>query len=175
MNIHDFRAKIGNLAKGNRFKVNIVAGPPGSGIWNPFILRDFEFMASDVVMAGRTLEVEPYRYWGPSFSAPNQTDAHDFSVTFYNDATMSQLRFFHSWMDFIHGNGTYDFNFMNEYTTTVNIQKYTDTDPDKPVFTFIYKKAYPVTIQDVPLAWADEEILKTTVNFTYVDYDIVQQ
>lgn len=172
MNIHEFRSNIGNLAKGNRFKVSIYPKTVSS-FWNTDLMRSFNFMASDVVMAGRTLEVESYRYWGPSFNAPNQTDAHDFAITFYNKSNMEQVLFFHKWMDYIHGDGTYDFRFMNEYVATVEIAKYTDTKPDEPEFRFLYKSAYPVTIQDIPLAWADDEVLKTTVNFTYVDYDII--
>lgn len=173
MDVSAFRSQLApvSLTLANRFRVTINAS--GGGFqWNTDFLRSLTFLAADAVMAGRTMEVETYRYWGPYFDAPVQTNSNDFQVSFYTKDNMNELKFFHRWMDYIHGDGSWDMRWMNQYTTSIIIEKLSAVEGKEPTMTMTYLKAYPVAIQDVNLAWADEELLRTQVTFTYVDYNV---
>jgi hypothetical protein len=173
MNIHEFRSKLGptSLAKNNRFMVNIFPVPGLAGS-NPLFLNDLRFMASDAQMAGRTMETETFRYYGPSFDAPIITNANDIQIMFYTKEGMDEYKYFHAWMDFIQGDD-YNMRWMNEYVTQVRIDKLSEVEGQGVKMSVIYNKVYPVAIADTPLSWMDEEMFKTSVTFTYVDYTIV--
>jgi hypothetical protein len=91
---------------------------------------------------------------------------------FYTKESMDEYRYFHKWMDFIQGED-YDLRWMNEYVTQIRIDKLSEVEGQDIKMSVVYKKAYPVSIADSPLSWMDEELFKTSVTFTYVDYDII--
>lgn len=177
MNIHDFRARIAptTLAFSNRFMVTINMGGDGFN-WRPDMLESMRFMASDVQLAGKTLETEMFRYWGPSFNAPIQTKHGDLQISFYTKDDMREWLYFQDWMNYIHGDGQYDFRWMNQYVTSITIEKFSEiaSDGETPDITLIldFNKAYPVGITDVPLTWVDTELFKTAVQFSYTNYKI---
>lgn len=164
MNIHEFRSKLGpkSLAKSNRFRMVIPSAPVAVSS-----LQDFSFLISDAVIPGKNLELETFRYYGLSFENPVHVKENPFSITFYVQDSLEQYNFFFDWLKYIYGDGSYDMRFKTEYATEIILEKLSEVGPETVTRTFKFRKAYPTSIQDQPLTWGDDEVMKTTVNFTY--------
>lgn len=136
-------------------------------------MRDLRYMITDAVIPSRSLDLETFRYYGLNFESPVQTKQTIFSITFYVHDGMEQYRFFYDWVDYIHGSGSYDMLFREEYTTTVLLEKLSEVGPEPTVtMTTKFNKAYPFSIQDQAFTWGDDEVVKSTVNFTYHGYTL---
>lgn len=175
-NIVDWRARVGQLAKNNRFRVRInpatnIAGDHFLQLNGVNTLRDLEFHCTDTEIAGRSLLTNDVRYYGPASKSPHQTQYTDLAMTFYTRENMREHKFFHQWMDFIHGYGSYDLRFPDQYRTEITIEKLSEVKNNVQL-TMTLKKAFPINISAVPLSWAEETFVRTTVQFGFTEFEI---
>jgi hypothetical protein len=106
-------------------------------------------------------------------------DRADF--TFYVNHEYSQIRFFESWMKYIvneqfsAGIDKRTFTsrsiYPNQYCTDgLTITKFEKDDLNKLQYKFI--KAFPISINSIPVSYESSNLLKVTVSFTYSRYYI---
>ena len=166
-NIQKFRSNA-DLAKNSRFQVLLfpprIAGgrPPGELM----TLR-----CTDAEISGQSLQTMDFRYYGPSFKTPNQVIYSDLTLMFLTDVRMTERLFFYDWFRFITGNGSYDFAYRNEYSTEIRVEKMDERN--NVVLGVKVKDAYPINIMPMPVSWADEGFLRTSVQFAYTDYEFI--
>lgn len=173
-NITTFRANMGpkGLAKINRFEVTVDGSPSEFMASTLEIRRNLIFKCGDAELAGRSLSAAEIRYYGPIMRLPYHTTFPDVTLNFYTQDDMSELKFFHDWMTFIAGDGTYDMRFPNEYRTTMTVAKL--DEQNNTVLTLRLNKAYPVNINPVPLSWGDEGFVRTIIQFSFQEALIEQ-
>jgi len=133
--ILDWRSKISGragLAKSARFRVSIM---PNQGFLagQQDFLRNFPFYCADAELAGISLNTSDARIYGPMFKTPNQVAFNDFTLHVLTSEGMFERVFFGEWLNFISGDGTFDFRFRNEYATTVVLEKFTEKATGTPV------------------------------------------
>lgn len=165
-NIQTFRTNA-NLAKTSRFQA-LVYPIPALGGRN---LDLFRLRCTDAEIGGQALQTMDIRYYGPSFKAPNQAMFSDLTLVFLTDVNMKERKYFDNWFNVITGNGSYDFAFPNEYQTRLEVEKMDEFN--NVVLKVKINKAYPINIMPMPMSWADEGFLRTSVQFAYSDYEIV--
>ena len=110
------------------------------------------------------------------------------SFTFYVDHDYKIINFFEKWIGYITGdNGTptsvendgrdinslspnyfYRVNFPTLYQTSIYIKKF-EKDYDR-VLEYRFLKAYPVSINTMPITYEASQLLKCTVNFNFSRY-----
>lgn len=121
-------------------------------------------------------------------------DRADF--TFYVNDQYLQLKYFEFWMSYVANeqkaageNGgvksdTYNYrmNFPDNYRTDIFISKFERDfggykaqpgqlqDEPKSKLTYVFKDAYPISINSIPVSYDSSEVLKCTVSFTYSRY-----
>ena len=118
-------------------------------------------------------------------------DRADF--TFYVDDQYLQLKYFEYWMTYVadeQKNSTvrggvdsptynYRMNFPDNYRVdAIRISKFerdfgglkTQNDQPKSKLTYVFKDAYPISMNSIPVSYDSSEVLKCTVSFTYSRY-----
>lgn len=167
-----FRADLKQgLAKGNRFEVMIIPPPslikaigmPDSG---------FKFRCSDAELAGQSLNTMDFRYYGPMFKTPNQAIYSDLNLTFLTDENLRERMYFYDWYRYIIGQGSYDFEFPENYRCRIILDKINEFNNITMSCAFI--DAFPINIAPIPLSWADDNFIRTMVQFSYTDTTFIR-
>lgn len=170
MDISEFRSKLKiEPAKSSRFMVNIMHPP---GLASSPVSEGLKFMAYEASMSGHSLETETFRYYGPYSEIPYQSKVTDLEISFYtDDEFLAEWHYFLNWIGFVHGSGSYDFNFPNEYQTTIEVEKLAETGAVASKMQFLH--AYPINVSEIPLEWGDDDFIAIRVQFAFTDYKIV--
>lgn len=172
-NINDFRSSIGrgrDFAKAARFAVQI------GRISNLF--KDLIFMCETAEMPGRALILNDYRYYGPNFKMPHQSEYTEINFSFYVSDIMREKELFDNWIAYINPKNNYNFRFRNEYSTDVNIYQYSEISGQSgPEATYkaTLRQAYPINVQALPLSWSEDNIHRLAVTFAYTDWVTVKE
>lgn len=128
--------------------------------------------------------------YGPLERHPYNVNYEEISLTFIMDARTEIHKFFYDWSNSIfnfkgkggmaaqEGGGpsainnalVYEVGYKEKYSVDMDINVYKDTG----ALTMSAKlyKAFPMAMPAIPMAWGDSEIVKLTVPFTYLDFDI---
>lgn len=179
-NINDFRATIArgrDFSKAARFAVQI------GRISNLF--SELIYMCETAEMPGRALVLNDYRYYGPNFKMPHQSEYTEINFSFYVSDIMREKELFDNWLSYINPKNSYNFRFRNEYSTDVNIYQYSEIGESyitgrgaegrlemKSVSTYraTLRQAYPINVQPLALSWAEDNIHRLQVTFAYTDW-----
>jgi hypothetical protein len=183
MNVAGFLTQIdkaGGLARPNLFQVQIYVGAlianakEGAGGWIT------EYAGVDAAGAGLRLalmctagELPGFQYatdqqhlYGPKFSFPTLPQYSDLTLTFFVGQDMMEKLFFDAWMFMIMEPTTNNFNYIDEFSTMIDIMQLDDQDDAPYVTTLI--DAYPISISAMRVDWANNnEVHKMDVTFTY--------
>jgi hypothetical protein len=116
------------------------------------------------------------------------------SFTFYVDQDYGIIEFLEGWMNYIVNensqskylseNASYRMNFRNDYAGTIAISKFernmgqvinTGKNAGTPSLNatrmdYNFVKAYPISIDSMPVSYEGSTVLKCIVNFTYIRY-----
>jgi hypothetical protein len=163
-----FRAvisKYGDLAKQCLFMVRINRATLPSGE-----LADLSFLCEQAEMPGRNIETMEYRTGGSTYRTPFISVYNDITLTFVVRDNMAEKDFFDAWMQIINPVEFYDFNYRDEYRSTIDIYQYAADGTSRNTLRATYQMrlidAYPVSILPLPLAWGEEGFHRLAVQFT---------
>ena len=183
LSMNDFKtesSRYGGLAKSSRFAVRIMPAIVHLDMSYGQIMRDFTYLCEAAELPGRGFLSLDVRYYGPSQKLPYQTQYEDTTLTFLCRSESYERQFFDDWMEAINPTNTYDFNYRKDYETTIEIMQFaeygtsTGSGPNTTPATYpkeTYKitllNAYPTLINPQPMTWADDQIQRLAVTFTY--------
>jgi hypothetical protein len=74
--------------------------------------------------------------------------------------------FFDDWMEVINPVKTFNFQYRDNYNSTVKIHQFSEFS-DTSVYSFVFDEAYPILVSPQPATWADDNFHRLTVSFTY--------
>lgn len=178
--------KYEGLAKSSRYAVRIV--PVGSlltSLGYGDFLRDFTYLSDSAEMPGRAFMSVDVRYYGPNFKLPFQSQYEDMSITFLCRTQSFERQFFDDWMEIINPTNLWDFNYRDSYKAKIEIFQLamhgettssgagrpdTPATAPKPTYKWTVWDAYPVTINPQPVTWADDNIQRLSIGFTYTKW-----
>jgi hypothetical protein len=198
--IEEFKARIedGGILQNNKYDVNIFF-PQNSGmqgtkintggaeVYSADISQDLSFRTINATLPGIALRtVDSARYGlGIQEKMVFSGNYTDIDLTFVCDKFGDAYRFWYSWLNYIFsvsGQTTrntvsninanrpfYTAQYKDLYAATVVITVY---DPYGEVaLTYYLYKAFPVSLNDVPLSWADKDgILKITTKISFREW-----
>ncbi len=193
----------GGVLQNNKFVVTIMPPSlNGRGVPQPqYISGDYltngflQFRAEEVKLPGASLEVfNNHRYGlGIQQKFPTNINFTDLNVTFLEDNKGRIYQYMTSWMNSIFDHGapsmglisSYEVAYKDDYATDIfvsvynNEGTYTGTPgtnssiPDEPVVTVVFKEAYPIAVNDIPLSWENKSsLVKVSVTLAYTDFYI---
>ena len=133
------------------------------------IVGDLSYLCEITDMPGRSFDTHPIRYYGPSQDLPINTRYDAIDMQFMCRNARLERDFFDSWMEVVNPVSTYDFNFVDEYSATIdvlNIHAVGESSPSVEYWLRLHK-AYPVQILEQPLSWSSQDHEVIGVRFAY--------
>lgn len=117
-------------------------------------------------MPGFQFATDKARIYGPEFTQPTMQQYQDITLSFYVGSDMFEKFFFDAWMFSIADAFTNDFNYRNEYATSIDIAQYDETGYCTYVSHLL--SAHPVALNQLELSYSDSDAIhKLGVTFTY--------
>lgn len=174
----------GSLTRGCRFAVTV--RPPATMKSFPI---DLHYMCEVAELPGRSFNVVQARYYGPSQLFPTNTEYQPITLSFLCRADSRERRFFDDWMDIINPTDSFNYAYPNEYWSQIDVFQYTEYADPSPLgplssiplvgmtltphisYQWSLIKAYPVAVSAQPVNWADQEVLRLSVTFTYKNWE----
>lgn len=173
-------SQFGGLAKSARFAVRINPARVHLNQGYGQLLRDFTYLCEAAELPGRGFMSLDVRYYGPNQKLPFQTQYEDTTMTFLCRSESFERQFFDDWMENINPTNSFDFNYRAEYETKIEIMQLaeygttTGAGPSSSTATYpkqTYKitlfNAYPTLVNPQPVTWADDQVQRLGVTFTY--------
>lgn len=182
----DFRSKLdmlGGPAKNCRFAVRIMPEGSGSDGRGHFlatqgygnVLNDMTYLCESVNFPGRGFDFMEARYYGPPLFLPyNSKYSNDCTLTLLTRANAVERQLFDDWLEVINPTNLFDFNYATDYYCRIQIFQFKEisnkterpTEPE-PSYMWELKQAWPISVNEQAVTWADNDILRLQVTFTY--------
>jgi hypothetical protein len=186
LDINTFNSAINNagqFAKGCRFLA--VIQPPNT-IGN--MPSDLHLMCEAVELPGRGFNVTETRYYGPSMSFPNNTMYNTANMSFLCRTNSPERFFFDEWMEYINPTSTFNFAYPQDYWARILIYQFSEYGKENPgssgkkmnpteklipkaIYGWTLHKAWPTLVNPQQMSWADNDILRLQVTFSYKYWD----
>jgi hypothetical protein len=168
-----FNAQYGQPAKNCRFAVVIT--PPlifPALSKNTTVAQDLTYMCESAEMPGRAFLNVDLRHYGPSFKLPFQSKYEDSNMVFICRSKTYERQFFDDWLSAINPVDSFDFNYRNEYSTSIRIFQLSEeasasNGQADANYAFTLHNAYPILVNPQPHTWADDQITRLGITFTY--------
>jgi hypothetical protein len=139
------------------------------GVTQKSALEGLSLQCEATELPGKTLTTADIRYSGPTFKVPYHTIMNDITLTFLCASDMWEKRLFDLWMSFIQNDYTYDIRFKDEYVTDIHIIQRDANNKKK--FEVKLLRAFPLSVNQIQLAWASEDVARLSVTFSYERID----
>ena len=139
-----------------------------------------------MLFRSRGFNVTETRYYGPSMSFPNNTMYGGAATMSFICRTNSPERmFFDEWMDLINPTSTFNFEYPSNYWGEIDIYQLSEfgtgntrtaKDPtvklsQQAAYAWTLRKVWPTLIAPQQVTWADQDVLRLQVTFTYKYWD----
>lgn len=169
---------LGGPAKQCRFAVRILPATSNNFLvangMAPF-MRDLTYLCESAELPGRGFDYAQVRYYGPNLNLPyNSKYADELTLTFLCRADSVERQFFDDWMDIINPINSFDFSYPENYYCEIQLYQLAEYSfmqnmPTAPVANYQWSavQAWPILVNAQPVTWADQDILRLSVTFTY--------
>lgn len=158
-----------SIAKSCRFSVRIFQ--PVGLVSVGGLPQNLTYLCEAAELPGRAFTNVDLRYYGPQQKLPINTMYEDINMTFICRSEMAEREFFDDWMELINPTTSYDFNYRNNYSTTIEIFQHAEYGGEDgqmdTTYQFTLFDAFPIFVNPQPVVWADDSIQRLVVTFTY--------
>ena len=163
--INDFKSTFSkDLARPARFDVNI----PIPLTLIPYVssAKNLVYRCENANLPGRTFATTEQKIGSnPIEKYPYQTTFNDMDLTFIMDDDMQQKVFFDAWLNYINPLYNYNMRYKSDYSTVITVNQYDVTN--QLSYSINLYDAYPVSMNQMDLSWAEEGYHKLSVTFAY--------
>lgn len=193
--LDDFKNTIVQIAKPNRFTVEIVYNESvyDNPKADPFVdimtegattfLKELQYLVQDASIPNRTQNNITVKYHGMKLELPGDFDHTDLTVKFINRANWRPREFFFTWMEMIQSTSTWSF-FSEGVNKRLNstlifqifpkiIVRQIGNSEEEILATYVFYNAFPKELSDIRLSMSDENIETFDVTFAYSHYERV--
>jgi hypothetical protein len=125
-----------------------------------------DFMCMKAELPGKSFSVSDVRTYGAFFQMPYVDTYSNITLTFIVGKDMIERHFFDAWSYTIQDPSTSDFNYVNEYGTTMDVYQLDEFDQANYGIRFF--QCWPITIGAMGLAYDERNSFHTlAITFTY--------
>lgn len=192
LSMNDFLGAISKLnypARSCRFMVKII--PPSQNFSK--YGQGLHYVCDAAELPGRGFDMTEVRYYGPGQSLPNNTLYSQTNLSFICRTDSLERQFFDDWMDYINPTTTFNFEYANNYYSNVYIYQFAEHSTKAPpverdqtniiaipradnfapdiIYGWTLRRAWPMLVAPQPVTWADNDILRLQVTFTFKNWD----
>jgi len=166
--IADFKSSfVSDVARANRFDVTII--PPTTLLTLiPVTPKKLSYRCEVSQLPGRTLATVDRKTYGPIEKMPYISTYNDIDLSFIVDGDMSIKYFFDAWLDLVNPKSTNNFNYKDDYSTSILINQY-NVD-NSLTYNVELIDAWPISVNQLDLDWSNDGVHKLTVTFAYTKW-----
>ena len=133
-------------------------------------MREMLLNCSQAVFPSKVYATAEHRIKGPLRKMPYDTIYNDVTFQFYNDGNFEERAFFEDWMNIIYKKQKGEFEYWDNYTTTIQVAQL--NMQNRPVRKTTLFEAYPINISEIGLGYENQSQIQTfTVTFAYRDFE----
>lgn len=155
--------------------------------------QDLHYVCDAAELPGRGFNVTEVRYYGPGQALPNNSMYNSTNLSFICRADSFERQFFDDWMDYINPTTNYNFEYAENYYSDVYVYQFAEHSTRAPpvqrdnmnlmpvpapdnfapdiVYGWTLRRAWPMLVNPQPVTWADNDLLRLQVSFTYKNWD----
>jgi hypothetical protein len=137
-------------------------------------LKDLTFQCEQAEIPGRTIATTEVMIGGPTIKLPYGTTYSDITLNFICTNDMYERKIFDDWLNYINNTQNFLTSFREDYTSSIYIFQYDEGGDQSigPAVTFGVEliEAYPIIVNPMQLAWAEDSIHRVGVTFAYTYY-----
>jgi len=153
-----------DIARPNRFDVTIPAPLPM--LYYLSTSRNLTLRCESAQLPSRTFATADQKIGSnPIEKHAYQSNYNESEMTFIVSDDMSEKIFFDAWMEYINPTMSFDFNYRNDYISTLTVNQY-GVD-NKLTYSINLIDAFPVSVNQLDLDWSNDGHHKLTVVFAY--------
>jgi len=128
--------------------------------------RQLTFRCDNAMLPGRNIAIMDKKIGAaPVEKFPYHSSYNDVVLDFIVNGNMGERVFFDAWLDLVNPSTDFNFNYKASYAVDILITQY-DLTGNKTYQTKLID-AYPVTVNQMDLAWNSEDVHRVTVDFAY--------
>lgn len=164
-NITDFLGSFKtDVARPNRFDVTIPAPLPM--MYYLPTSRNLTLRCETAQLPSRTFATADQKIGSnPTEKHAYQSNYNESEMTFIVSDDMSEKIFFDAWMEFINPTMSFDFNYRNDYISTLTVNQY--SVDNKKTYSINLIDAFPVSVNQLDLDWSNDGHHRLSVVFAY--------
>jgi len=158
MSISQFTSQFKDLARTNRYEIDI------PGICN----IEESTLCTSVGLGGSTLSTTEQRGLKSSHYVvlPYDSINENITMSFYIDTEFNLYKKFNKWVNDIYNSNTNEFSYRNTYVKTISVKVLDRTD--KPIYSYEFIDAYPLSIKEPTLTSSEQNNFATfDITFDY--------
>lgn len=182
-------SKLNYPARSCRFMVKIV---PKNQNFKKYG-QDLHYVCDSAELPGRGFNITEVRYYGPGQALPNNPMYSSTNLSFICRTDSLERQFFDDWMDYINPTTSYNFEYAENYYSDVFIYQFAEHSTKAPpvardnmnlipvprpdnfapdiIYGWTLRRAWPMLVAPQPVTWADNDILRLQVTFTFKNWD----
>lgn len=176
---HEFLSNLRaeGVAKSSHFQVTIPSIPGILSTEFPNYSRLLAFRCEAAELPGRQLATQDNRIYGPIYKIPYQSLYQEVTLTFLETQDLFIRQFFEAWVDGVLESTTNLLNYFNTFTTDIMVTQYdvsvrAGEESLIPVAKWSLLNAYPININQMPLAWSEDGFHRVSITLAYQYYEM---
>jgi hypothetical protein len=136
------------------------------GLFGRDMQTRLNFFCQDAELPGKGFQTSDIRTYGSYFKIPSVDTYSDITLSFICGSDMADRTFFDAWSYTIQDPETADFNYLNDYATTISIFQLSETN--NATYGCRLYQCWPVSIGEMKLHYAENNTYHILpVTFTY--------
>jgi len=164
--LHTIKALNTDYARPSRYWVQIGLPRVLQGTKEGYRVKDIELNCNSAQFPAVALGTSEHRTKGPLRKMPYDQIYTDLNLTFYNDSSFKEKRFFDTWMNKIVNNETKNYEFYDNYISYVIIAQLNMAG--RVTYAVKLEEAYPTNVGEIALSYDNTDQIEIfPVTFTY--------
>jgi hypothetical protein len=168
LNLKDFRNKISDIARPNRFEVQII--PPAMYSWDETQIEMLSWLAETAQIPPRTQGEVKIKFHGMELSLPGDYEKEPLTIGFINSYGWEGKLLFDQWFEMIQtisDVNNRESSFVTLYGAEVKVNQLGRTEKDI-LASYLFYDVFPTNISAIELNMGEyDSIEKFTVTFAY--------
>lgn len=177
---HEFLAHLTTtgVAKSSHFQVSIPKVPKGlDGGGSASRLLAMRCEATE--LPGRQLVTQDNRVYGPIYKTPYQSLYQDITLTFLETGDFFIRRYFELWLDTIFNSTNNRLEYPAAYYADMSMTQFDmtvkkGTSELRQIAVWHLVNAFPVAVNQMPVAWTEDGFHRVSVTFAYEYYELLR-
>lgn len=167
--ITDFVSEINKtgFSRANRYEMVFVVPTAVNGL-SPGLSRSLTYRIASVNLPSKSIATTETKVYGPVRQAPYSTTYDQLTFSMYLSKDLRERKSMENWMHYIVDYDNHKIRYLNEYKGSIYLSVFDEQDTRTAYYHFM--EAFPLSIGEVSLAYANEDVAQCQITMSYRKY-----